>query len=84
IEVSVEPFSAQIFYLNDIGIHQILIDSIVKCDISIQQELCNNIILAGGTTNIQGFRDRLQEELQALAINQIHIYDGVPEKRQYV
>ncbi|CAF2113176.1 unnamed protein product [Rotaria magnacalcarata] len=66
------------------GIYQILIDSIVKCDISIQQELCNNIILDGGTTNIQGFRDRLQEELQALAINQIHIYDGVPEKRQYV
>ncbi|CAF3486050.1 unnamed protein product [Rotaria socialis] len=66
------------------GIHQILTDSIVKCDICTQQELCNNIILAGGITNIQGLRDRLQEELQALTINQIHISDGAPEKRQYL
>jgi actin-related protein len=36
------------FLLTVIGIHQILADSIVKCDIGIQQDLCDNIILAGG------------------------------------
>jgi len=67
-----------------IGVHQMMVESITKCDVSIQQELCNNIVLAGGTTNIGQYRDRLKHEVQTLTANRIHVHDDVHEYREYL
>eukprot|EP01132_Coremiostelium_polycephalum_P004720 gene4720-5894_t len=44
------------------GIHDMAFDSIMKCDIDIRQDLFNNIVLAGGTTMVTGFSQRLNKE----------------------
>ncbi|XP_078242978.1 uncharacterized protein LOC110086817 isoform X1 [Pogona vitticeps] len=49
------------------GVHQMILDSISKCDGSIQQALWKNVVLAGGSTLFPGLRERLLKELQTLA-----------------
>ena len=49
------------------GIHKYTHDSIIKCDNDIRRDLFKNIILAGGSTMIEGMRDRMKKEIQALA-----------------
>jgi Actin len=49
------------------GIHEIAYASISGCDIDVRHELYGNIVLAGGTTMISGFADRVQKELTQLA-----------------
>lgn len=52
----------EIFSSND-GVHTLLYDSIMMCDVDIRKELCNNIIIAGGNTLFKNFETRLQQEL---------------------
>lgn len=42
-------------------------ESIEKCDSDLRINLYNNIVLAGGTTLMPGFRDRFQEEINKKA-----------------
>ena len=49
------------------GIEQICNDSIQKCDIDIQKDLYNNIILCGGTSFFNGLKERLTKEIKSLA-----------------
>jgi len=39
----------------------------MKCDTEIRRILFKNIVLAGGTTAIEGMRERMKKEIQALA-----------------
>ena len=48
------------------GIHQILFNSIMKCDSEIRQDLCSNVILSGGNTMLPGIAERLRKELGQL------------------
>ena len=41
--------------------------SIFKCDPDLQINLYNNIVLAGGTTVMAGFKDRFEDEIVRLA-----------------
>ncbi|CDW85788.1 UNKNOWN [Stylonychia lemnae] len=49
------------------GIHKYTFDAIMKCDTEIRRTLFKNIVLAGGTTAIEGMRERMKKEIQALA-----------------
>ena len=49
------------------GIHEIINDSINCCDRGIREELYRNIVLSGGSAMIDGFKERLTEEMTALA-----------------
>ncbi|XP_063001409.1 uncharacterized protein LOC134411503 isoform X2 [Elgaria multicarinata webbii] len=49
------------------GIHQMILNSISKCDDSIHQNIWRNVIMAGGSTLFPGLSERLLKELQALA-----------------
>lgn len=49
------------------GIHEIIYESIMKCDIDLRKDLWGHIILAGGNTMFPGFAERLEKELTALA-----------------
>ena len=55
------------------GLADLIYDSIMKCDMDVRKDLYHNIVLAGGTTLIPGFVDRLKKELSALAPPTMHI-----------
>lgn len=52
--------------MDDSGVHEMLVDSIYKCESSIRKTLFSNIILSGSTTLIPGFEQRLVRETSAL------------------
>eukprot|EP01084_Bolivina_argentea_P285553 489709_1 len=49
------------------GIHELIIESIMKCDIDIHQQLYENVLLTGASSNINGIDERLLKELKYLA-----------------
>jgi len=51
------------------GIHELIHNSISKCDHEIRKELYASIVLAGGNTMFNGFTERLTRELTVLAPN---------------
>eukprot|EP00121_Abeoforma_whisleri_P005860 Awhi_evm1s5315 len=64
-------FAPSLFENDDIktcdGIHTMLFNSLMNCGIEYQEELCQNIVLSGGNTLLQGFGQRLEKELLSLA-----------------
>lgn len=49
-----------------VGIHELVFDSITKCDKEIQKELMGSIVPCGGCSLFPGLSDRLMKELTAL------------------
>ena len=49
------------------GIHEMVSSSIKRCDIEMRKALYGSIIIAGGTTHLHGFPDRLHKSVQKLA-----------------
>lgn len=64
------------------GIHQIMFDSIMKCDIDIRQDLYKSIFLSGGTTMITGIAERIEKEVIALAPPSMKIVVLAPPQRK--
>ncbi|EGC33024.1 hypothetical protein DICPUDRAFT_95143 [Dictyostelium purpureum] len=62
-----EPlFHPLLINYNNMGIHKIVYDSILKCGETFQKPLFEKIILGGGTSLFKGFTTRLNNELQNL------------------
>lgn len=55
------------------GIHELLYNSIMKCDIDIRRELYGNIVLSGGSTMFPGIADRIQKEITALSPSTVKV-----------
>lgn len=53
-----------------LGLHSLCHKTIQTCDMDIRRALCENLILSGGTTMLQGLPARLETELQALVPTQ--------------
>jgi len=64
------------------GIHQILFDSIMKCDIDIRKELYKNILVCGGTSMLHGYAERIEKEVIALAPPSMKIRVIAPPQRK--
>uniref|UniRef100_A0A060TBR0 ARAD1D34012p n=1 Tax=Blastobotrys adeninivorans TaxID=409370 RepID=A0A060TBR0_BLAAD len=57
------------------GISDMIIKCINACDVDIRANLANNIVITGGTSLVQGFTDRVNQDLsQALAGLKVRIY----------
>jgi len=65
------------------GVHQMVYDTIRKCDIHKQKDLFSNIVLSGGLTMFEGFAERLQKEIEALAPVDTKIKVVAPPGRKY-
>ncbi|KAI7869303.1 putative alpha skeletal actin [Spinellus fusiger] len=65
------------------GIHELINDSIQKCDIDVRRDLYSNIILSGGNTMYSGIADRVKKEVSALAINTNRVTVIAPSERKY-
>ncbi|KAI3383656.1 hypothetical protein SNEBB_009244 [Seison nebaliae] len=55
------------------GVHEILRYSVAMCDLDLRKNLYQSIILAGGTTIMKNFPDRLMEELKQIAPKDIKL-----------
>jgi len=65
------------------GIHLQIFDSITSCDIDLQRDLFNNIVLSGGTTMFPGIADRIDKELVRLTPDSVAVRVIAPPERKY-
>ncbi|CAM0883716.1 unnamed protein product [Alopecurus aequalis] len=65
------------------GVHEATYNSIMKCDVDIRKDLYGNIVLAGGTTMLPGFVDRMSREITALAPLGVMVKVVAPPYRKY-
>lgn len=79
-----EPlFQPSLLGLDIFGVHDATYSSIQKCDIDVQNEFYNNIVLSGGNTMLSGFRDRMVKELTALIPASMGLYIVAPPERRF-
>lgn len=76
-------FSPSFMGMESAGIHEIIFNSIMKCDVALRAQLWENVILAGGSTMFPGIVDRMQKELTALAPSTMKIKVIAPPERKY-
>jgi actin len=56
-------FHPSLIGLEQLGVHRLAYESIVKCDMALREELCSNVVISGGSTLFPGFAERLSKEL---------------------
>merc|ERR1739838_1082879 len=76
-------FDPSVVGLESDGIHKLVFDSIMKCDVDIRKELYSNIVLSGGTTMYPGIAERLRNEVAALAPKSVPVKVLAPPERKY-
>ncbi|KAJ5071259.1 actin-7-related [Anaeramoeba ignava] len=59
-------FKPSLIESDEKGIHNMIYDSIMKCNQETQKDLLQNIVLSGGTTMIQGIEERIHKEINKL------------------
>ena len=66
-EVLFQPSMADKSLALSPGIHQLVFESIVKCNEDIRNEMYANVVLSGGSTMFKGIAERVQKEVTGLA-----------------
>jgi len=79
-----EPFFAPgLLGMDTMGIHELLNQSIMQCDLDLRRDLYSNIVLSGGSTMLEGFAQRLEKEMIHLAPASMRIKVIAPPERKY-
>eukprot|EP01121_Diplochlamys_sp_Union-15-3_P005307 TRINITY_DN1563_c0_g1_i3.p1 TRINITY_DN1563_c0_g1~~TRINITY_DN1563_c0_g1_i3.p1 ORF type:complete len:368 (+),score=68.48 TRINITY_DN1563_c0_g1_i3:117-1220(+) len=65
------------------GIHEIVYNSIMKCDDDIRKEMFGNVLLSGGTTMSLDIENRIEKELTALAPSNMPVKVIAPSHRKH-
>lgn len=65
------------------GIHNLVFDSINKCDVDIRRDLYSNVVISGGTTMFPNLDQRLKNELDALSPQAMTPKVVAPPERKY-
>ena len=76
-------FQPSLLGMESAGIHEIVYNSIMKCDVDIRKDLYANTVLSGGSTMFPGIADRMQKEITALAPPTMKIKLVSPPERLY-
>jgi len=76
-------FSPSVLGLESDGIHKLVYDSILKCDVDIRKDLYANIVLSGGSTMFKGIQERMEKDVTALAPPTMKIKIVAPPERKY-
>ncbi|CAD5122546.1 DgyrCDS10961 [Dimorphilus gyrociliatus] len=76
-------FQPSFLGMESAGIHEIVYDSIMKCDVDIRRDLFNSMVLSGGTTMYAGIAERVRKEIAALAPSTNRIKVIAPPERKY-
>ncbi|ESO84253.1 hypothetical protein LOTGIDRAFT_229705 [Lottia gigantea] len=59
-------FQPELYGREEKGLHKLVYETLMDCDIDMRRDFYCNIIISGGTTMLPGFTERLQKELQKL------------------
>ncbi|KAM6097735.1 LOW QUALITY PROTEIN: actin-related protein T2-like [Theristicus caerulescens] len=65
------------------GVEGMVLQSVTKCHEHIQSNILRNVLLSGGSTLFQSFKERLLKELQTGVPNKTHVKIILPEDRMY-
>ena len=76
-------FQPSLVGMESSGIHEMLHQSVTKCDVDIHRDLYQNMVLSGGSTLFPGIGDRLTSELSSLAPASMDITVIAPPERKY-
>jgi len=76
-------FDPSMVGLEQEGIHKLIFNSIMKCDVDIRKDLYANIVLSGGSTMYPGIHERVEKEVTALAPPSMKIKVVAPPERKY-
>lgn len=79
-------FSPGLIGRDEPGLHEIIFDAIMACDIDVRKAMIENIVLTGGSSMFPGLKERVEKEINAmLADAGIRLKANVitPENRQY-
>jgi len=64
------------------GIHQLMVQSVGKCDIDLRRDLYQNVVLSGGTTMFPGIVERIQREVTDLIPASLKLRISAPKERK--
>ena len=64
------------------GVHEMVVNSIKNCDIDVRKTLYQAIVVAGGTSLLTGFNERLLKSIQKLAYRDVTISVMAPKNRK--
>jgi len=76
-------FDPSMVGLEQEGIHKLIYNSIMKCDVDIRKDLYANIVLSGGSTMYPGIQERVEKEVMTLAPPSMKIKVVAPPERKY-
>ncbi|XP_075599062.1 actin-1 [Balearica regulorum gibbericeps] len=65
------------------GVHKMIFNSIMKCDIDVRRNLYGNILLSGGSTLFPGLEDRILREMKLQVPAGMCVRIIVPPERKY-
>ena len=76
-------FNPSMIGIEQEGIHQLLYQSIMKCDVDIRKDLYANVVLSGGSSCFPGLQERMTKEVTALAPASMKVNIVAPPERKY-
>jgi actin-related protein len=76
-------FQPQFIGMEQEGVHKLVYQSIMKCDVDIRKDLYGNVVASGGSTMFDKLPERLQQEVSALAPQSMVIKIIAPPERKY-
>jgi actin len=65
------------------GFHELVHNSVMKCDIDVRRELYGNVVLSGGSTMFRGLPERLSKELNTLVPSSVKPKIVAAPERKY-
>jgi len=65
------------------GVHDLIFQSIMKCDVDLRKDMYANIVLSGGTTMFGNIGDRISKEIGSLAPPSVKVKVATPDERKY-
>lgn len=64
---AIEPlFQPSLLGMEEMGIHELVHQAVMRCDIDVRRELFGKIVVTGGCSMFPGIQSRLQAEVQSL------------------
>lgn len=77
-----EPiFQPSLIGIQSTGLDDLVFKSIMKCDMDVRRDLYHNVVMAGGTTMIPGFIERIKQGIAARAPSTMDVQVSAPPDR---
>ncbi|OWF48763.1 Actin, cytoplasmic [Mizuhopecten yessoensis] len=76
-------FQPSLIGMESAGIHELLHNSIMACDVDIRRNMYSNVVVSGGSTMFPGISDRLKKEMDAMIPSSMKVKVIAPPERKY-